>query len=87
MYWENGANWLLKLTTQPFTKSNGNKRSWENIEIEFHLKDTQLIDDLPKSWIDIILKDKGNAKYLVIFYHNIVRKSQIYSLKKLTSKE
>ena len=36
---------------------------------------------------DVILKDKGNAKNLVIFYHHIAIKSQIYSLNKLTSKK
>ena len=36
---------------------------------------------------DTILKYKGNAKNLVIFDHNIVRKSQICNLNKLTSKE
>ena len=36
---------------------------------------------------DIILKDKGNAKSLVIFDHHIVRNSQIYSLNRLTSTE
>ena len=40
-----------------------------------------------KSWKDAILKDKGNAKNLVNFDHHIVRKSQIYSLNKLASKE
>ena len=72
---------------------NPNIKPWENIKIEFHLKDTQkicwsqIIDALPKSWKDAILKDKGNAKNLVIFDHHIVRKSQICSLSKLTSKE
>ena len=72
---------------------NGNIKPWEDIKIEFHLKDTQkiywlqIIDALPKSWKDAILKDKGNAKNLVIFDHHIVRKSQICSLNKLTSKE
>ena len=72
---------------------NGNIKPWEDIKIEFHLKDTQkiywlqIIDALPKSWKDAILKDKGNAKNLVIFDHHIVRKSQICSLSKLTSKE
>ena len=42
---------------------------------------------MPKTWKDIILKDKGNAKNLVIFDHHIVRSSQIFSLKKLISKE
>ena len=46
-----------------------------------------MIDALPKTWKDIILKDKGNTKKLVIFDHNIVRNSQIWSLNKLTSKE
>ena len=47
----------------------------------------QIIDALPKTWKDIILKDKGNAKSLVIFDHHIVRNSQIHSPNKLTSKE
>ena len=65
----------------------------EDIKLEFHLKDTQkihwlqIIDALPKSWKDAISKDKGNAKNLVIFDHNIVRKSQICSLTELASKE
>ena len=42
---------------------------------------------MPKSWKDAILKDKGNAKNLIIFDHHIVRKSQICSLSKLISKE
>ena len=42
---------------------------------------------MPKTWKDIILKDKGSAKNLVIFDHHIVRKSQICYLNKLTSKE
>ena len=38
-------------------------------------------------WKDTILKGKGNTKNLVIFDQHIVRKSQICSLNKLTSKE
>ena len=45
-----------------------------------------IINDLPKTWKDIILKDIGNTKNLVIFDHHIVRKSQICSLNKLNSK-
>ena len=70
---------------------NGNIKLLEDIKIEFHLREThkiywlQITDALPKSWKDIILKDKVNAKNLVIFDHHIVRKSQICSLNKLTS--
>ena len=42
---------------------------------------------MPKSWKDIILKNKGNAKNVVTYDHHIVRKSQICSLNKLNSKE
>ena len=42
---------------------------------------------MPKTWNNIIFKDKGNANNLVICYYHIVRKSQIFSLNKLTSKE
>ena len=35
----------------------------------------------------IILKNKENAKNLVIFDHHIVRNSQIHSFNKLVSKE
>ena len=68
-------------------------KSWKELKIEFHLKDThkicqlQIIDALPKNWKDIILKDKGNIKNLVIFEHYIVRNSQICSLNKFSSKE
>ena len=74
-------------------KENENVKPWKDVKIEFHFKDTQkiywlqIIDAVPKSWKDAILKDKGNAKNLVIFDHHIVRKSQICSLSKLTSKE
>ena len=70
---------------------NGNIKPWKDLKIEFHLKDThkiywlQIIDALPKTWKDIILKDKGNPKN--VFDHHIVRNSQICSLNKLTSKE
>ena len=72
---------------------NGNIKPWKDLKIEFHLKDTrkiywlQIIDALPKTWKDIILNNKGNAKGLVIFDHHIVRNSQIHSLNKLTSKQ
>ena len=45
------------------------------------------MDALPKSWKDTILKVKWNAKDLVIFDHLTIRKSQLSSLNKLTSKE
>ena len=47
---------------------NGNIKPWEDIKIEFHLKDTQkiywlqIIDALPKSWKDAILKVKEMEK-------------------------
>ena len=81
----------LKFIGQLFN-DNGNIKPWKDLKIEFHLKDThkiywlQIIDALPKTWKDIILKDKGNAKNLVIFDHHIVRNSQICSLNKLTLK-
>ena len=52
---------------------NENIKPCEVIEIEFHLKDSQnihwlqIIDALPKSWKDAILKDKGNAKKISYF--------------------
>ena len=61
--------------------------------MDFHLKGThkiywlQIIDGFPKTWKDIILKDKRNAKHLVIHDHHIVRNSQNHSLNKLTSKD
>ena len=54
---------------------NENILPWKNLKMEFHLKDThqvywlQIKDALPKTWKDIILKDKGNAKNLVVFDH------------------
>ena len=65
----------------------------EKYKKEFHLKDTQkiywfqIIGALPKLLKDTFLKDKRNAKNLVIFDHYIVRKPQICSVNKLTSKE
>ena len=46
-----------------------------------------MIDALPKTWKDIILKNKGNTKNLIIFNHHVVRNSQICSLNKLAGKE
>ena len=72
---------------------NGNIKPWEDIKKEFHLKDTQkiylfqIIGALSKLLKDTFLKDKRNAKNLVIFDHYIVRKPQICSVNKLTSKE
>ena len=69
-----------------------NIKPWEDIKYEY-LKGThkiywlQTIDAIPKTLKDIISKDKGNPKNLVIFDYHIVRKSQICSLSKLTSKE
>ena len=74
----------LNFIGQLFNK-NGNIKPWEDIKIEFHLKDTQKI-----YWLQIIiatLKDKENAKNLVIFDCHIVNKFQICSLNKLNSKE
>ena len=65
----------------------------KNINIKFHLKDIhkiywlQIIDALPKTWKNIILKDKGNANNLVILDHHIIRKSQICNINKFTSKK
>ena len=42
---------------------------------------------MTKTLKDVILKDKGNGKNLVIFDHHIAIKSQICSLNKLTSKK
>ena len=42
---------------------------------------------MPKTWQDITLKDKGNAKIVFIFDHHIARNSQIHSLNKITSNE
>ena len=72
---------------------NGNIKPLEDIKIEFHFNDTQkiywlqIIDALPKSWKDAIFKNKENTQNVVIFDHNIVRKSQVCSLNKLASKE
>ena len=71
---------------------DGNIKPSKDLKIKFQLKDVhriysfQIIDALPKTWKDIILKDKGDAKELVIFAHHIVRNSQISSLNKLTIK-
>ena len=57
----------------------GKINPWENKKIELYLKDThkiycfQIIDALPKTRKDNFLKNKENAKDLVIFDHRIVR--------------
>ena len=51
---------------------NGNIKPWENIKTEFHLKGTQriywlqIIDALPKSWKDAILKDNKRVNLELI---------------------
>ena len=73
--------------------NKGKIKPWKDLKTEFHLKDThkmywlQIIDVLPKTWKDVILKDKGNAKNLVIFDSRNLRKSQFCCLNKLTRKE
>ena len=75
-----------------FLNDNGNIKLWEEIKTEFNFKNTQkrcwlqILDALSKLWKDTILKDTRNEKNLVIFDHH-VRKSQIYILNKLTSRE
>ena len=72
---------------------NGTIKGWKDIKIEFRLKDThkiywlQIIDALPKTWKDVILKNKGNGNNLVISDHHFIKNFQICSLNKLTSKE
>ena len=62
---------------------NGNVKPWKDIKIEFHLIDNhkicllQIIDVLPETWKNIILKDKRNANNLVIFGYHIIKKYQI----------
>ena len=69
-------------------KKNSVSGKLENLFVRKHkIHWLQIIDASPKSWKDIILKDKRNVKKLVIFNHHIVRKSQTSSLNKLTSKE
>ena len=52
----------------------GSKLYWSIVE--FHSKDThkiywlQITDALPKTWRDIILKNKCKAKKIVIFDHH-----------------
>ena len=76
----------LNFISQLFN-DNGNIKACKDFKIEFRLKDTykiywlQIIYALPETW-----KDKGNAKNLVIFDLYLVRKSQICSLSKRTSK-
>ena len=76
------SNKNLNFTGQLFN-DNGNMKPWEDIKIEFRLRDSQkiywlqIIDALSKSWKDDSLKDKRNAKNLVVFDHHIVAKSQI----------
>ena len=59
----------LNLTGQLFN-DNGNINPWENIKIEFYLKDShkiywlQIINALPKTQKDITLKEKENVKNL-----------------------
>ena len=64
---------------------NGNIKPWEDIKIEFRLRDSQkiywlqIIDAFSKSWKDDILKDKRNAKNLVVFGNPHSRKiSNLY---------
>ena len=69
----------------------GSKLYWSIVE--FHSKDThkiywlQITDALPKTWRDIILKNKCKAKKNSYFRPPQVRKFQICCLNKLTNKE
>ena len=61
-------------------------KPWKDIKVIIKIYWLQIIDTLPKMWNDIILKDKGNANNLVIFDYHVIRKSQICSVSKLTTK-
>ena len=58
----------LNFIGQLFNDDDGKINPWEDIKIEFHLKDTekifwlQIIAALPKLWKDAILKDKESKK-------------------------
>ena len=71
----------LNVNGQLFNE-NGNIKPWKDLKI--------VVTNywcFAKNLEDIILKDKGNAKSLIILDHHIVRNSQIYSLNRLTNTE
>ena len=59
---------------------NGNIKPWKDVKLEFHFKDIHkiywlnIIDALPKTWNDIILKYKGNTNNLV-FLATVLKKN------------
>ena len=72
---------------------NGTLKAWEKIKEEFCLPDQKkffwihLIDAIPMSWKTCILNDKGNPNNLTFYDHHIIKKNQIISVEKLSSKE
>ena len=72
---------------------NGKTKSWDYIKSEHNLESKlkycwiQLTDALPRLWKDRILNCTGNSMNLCIFDHHPIKKSNLYCLNKLGSRE
>ena len=74
-------------------ETDGKIKPWEKIKTLYNLPNNmefcwmQIVHALPKSWKKEILENKGNSNNLVIYDHHLIKKSQVYSLNRLDSKE
>ena len=85
---DNGLNYVGQLFD-----NYGKLKDWEiiredfNLENKLHFAWIQLIDSIPTSWKKKNLNDRGNSKNLCIFDNHLIKKSQIYIINKLNSRE
>ena len=82
----------INFVCQIFHK-NGKAKSWDYIKSEYNLQSKlkyhwiQLTDALLKLWKDCILSCIENSMNLCIFDHDLIKKSNLYCLNKLRSRE
>ena len=72
---------------------NGKHKSWDSIKYECNLTDKekfrwlQLVQVIPKLWVEALNKDIVLSANLVIYDHNLIKNCQLCTLDKLLSKE
>jgi len=85
---DKGLNYVGQLFT-----AEGKIKSWEIVKLEFNLDKKlyfswmQLIESIPNTWKKNILDDNGSSKNLCIYDSHLIRKSQVYVINRLNSKE
>ena len=72
---------------------NEKYKSWDTLKYKYNLNDKekfwwlQLVNSMPKLWVEVLNKDLGLFVNLQVYDHNLIKNSQLYILDKLVSKE